>query len=57
MTKHTYHYRSPVATDRGTVHRLRRDDGKLVKVSKKRMNKLRSEGRLVLRSEQGATHE
>jgi hypothetical protein len=51
MTKHTYAFRSSHNTPRGTVHRLRRDDGKLVTVSKKRLAQLSAEGRLTLRTE------
>jgi hypothetical protein len=60
MTKYTYHYLSAsYAVDAyrrragygGAVYRLRRSDGKLVKVSNKRLGQLRDEGRLSLRDE------
>lgn len=49
--KHTYTYLRTVKTERGTKWRLRRDDGKLVFVSRQRLNRLVDEHRVQLRKE------
>ncbi len=47
---HTYTYLQTVKTDYGNKVRLRRDDGKLVCASRKRVNELSDQGRLKLES-------
>jgi len=46
MTLHTYTYVQSVKTDRGHKFQLRRDDGKRVYVSRKRLNELANAGRI-----------
>lgn len=49
MTLHVYRYLQTVKSDRGHKTKLRRDDGKIVRVSRKRLNQLADDGRLVER--------
>jgi len=57
MSKHIYRYLQYVSTldayrsKGGGYYHLRRDDGKKVKVSQRRLNQLRDEGRLLERDD------
>ena len=51
MAQYSYVYLHSFRTARGTAWRLRRDDGKLVTVSRKRLNKLVDDRRLITLSE------
>lgn len=57
MTKHTYEYRQGLSlpgyrTKGGITYLLRRDDGKKVKVHRKRFNQLVEEKRLNFKKEE-----